>query len=183
MSSKRKSTVVRLDAYRRPAPVEPMDRNLDDVLRKAPIGFLYLDRALRCVKINPWLAAVYGVAPDAAPGRRLADLVPAVATTVAEDLERLLAGGSPVRRVVLIEQAGERHAFQHHFTPVYRPDGRVRGIDVFVCSVDRPAGSKAFHRSHESAAREGAKRMQSKLVRPGQTRAAGLAPTDAAVPQ
>lgn len=180
MSSKPKSTVVRLDAYRRPAAVEPMDRSLDDVLRKAPIGFVYLDRGLRCVKINPWLAAAYGVAPEAATGRRLADLAPSVSAAVAEDLERLLEGGSPLRRVLLVEQAGERRAFQHHFAPVYRPDGRVRGIDVFVCSVERPAGVKSFQRPQEGPARENAKRMQSKLVRPGQPRAAGLAPSDAA---
>ena len=152
-----------------------MDRNLDDVLRKAPIGFLYLDRALRCVKINPWLAVAYGISVDAAPGRLLADLVPAVAGAVAEDLECVVDSGSPVRRIVPVEQAGERHYFQHHFAPVYRPDGRLSGIDVFVCSVDRPPTHKKGPRPHEAPARDGAKRIPSKLVRPGHGEPSGLA--------
>lgn len=179
MSSKPRSTVTRLDAYRRraapPELPEPLDRSLDDVLRKAPIGFLHLDLGLRCVKINPWLAAAYGVALDAASGRALADLVPAVAAVVAEDLGRVVESGSPVRRVLPIERTGERHYFQHHFAPVYRPDGRLCGIDVFVCSVDRPAGARKAQRSHESPAREGTKRIPSKLVRPGHGEPSGLA--------
>src|SRR5690606_14190489 len=118
MSSKPRSTVTRLDAYRRRAQIVPMDRTLDEVLGRAPIGFLYLDHALRCVKINPWLGAAYGVGTDDALGRPFRSLVPGVAAVVEEDLTRLLDGGSPVRIILPVEHAGERTYYQHHFAPI-----------------------------------------------------------------
>lgn len=158
MSSRPRSTVIRLDAYRR-RKVPSMDRTLDEVLGRAPIGFLHLDSALHCLKINPWLAAAYGVAVDDAIGRPLRSFAPTVAAAVAEDAKSLLEGGSAVRMVVPVECAGETAFYQHHFMPVPGPEGRVRGIDIFVCNVDAPARVHEQRRSNEFRAREGAKRM------------------------
>jgi PAS domain-containing protein len=159
MSSDPKATITRLDAYRRRPAVRPMDRSLDDVLNRAPIGFLYLDHALRCSKINAWLAAAYGVAVDEAVGRPFREFAPTVAAAAAEELNRLLDDGSPVRIILKVERSGEKTYYQHHFAPVPGPDGRVRGIDVFVCNVDGPMRAQEQLRLLDGRARESAKRV------------------------
>src|SRR5690606_4670192 len=128
MGSKHRSKVTRLDAYRRRRAVRPMDRSFDDVIGRAPIGFMHLDGGLRCTHINAWLAAAYGIAVEDALGRPFREILPARAVELDRDLERLLDGGSALRLILRIERAGEKTYYQHHVAPVTADGGRVRGI-------------------------------------------------------
>src|SRR5690606_18889433 len=100
--------------YRRRRIVRPMDRSFDDVIGRAPIGFMHLDAALRCIHINGWLAAAYGIAVDDALGRAFREVLPARAAELDHDLERLLDGGSALRLILKVERAGEKTYYQHH---------------------------------------------------------------------
>lgn len=176
MSSKPRSTVTRLDAYRRRRAVPPMDRSFDDVMGRAPIGFMHLDRALRCVHINAWLAAAYGIAVDDAVGRPFRQIIPGRTAEIEHDLERLLDGGTALRLILRIERAGETAYYQHHFAPAVGDGGRVRGIDVFVCDVDGPMRAKEQLRMLDGRARLGAKRIPSRSSRQSDASATGTAP-------
>ena len=162
MSSKPRSNVTRLDAYRRRRLVAPMDRSFDDVIGRAPIGFMHLDGALRCVHINAWLAAAYGTAVDDALGRPFRQILPGSTAEIEHDLERLLDGGTAFRLILRIERAGERAYYQHHFAPAVGAGGRVRGVDVFVCNVDGPMRAREQLRTLDGRARVGAKRVPSR---------------------
>ncbi|HEX6996206.1 MAG TPA: PAS domain-containing protein [Gammaproteobacteria bacterium] len=176
MSSKPRSNVTRLDVYRRRRTVAPMDRSFDDVIGRAPIGFMHLDGALRCAHINAWLAAAYGIAVDDALGRPFRQLVPGRTAEIEHDLERLLDGGSALRLILKIERAGEKAYYQHHFAPAVGDGGRVRGIDVFVCNVDGPMRAHRHLRMLDACAREGAKRIPSRRTGAGGSSATGTSP-------
>lgn len=175
MSSKPRSTVTRLDAYRRRRTVRPMDRSFDDVIGRAPIGFLHLDSALRCTHINGWLAAAYGIAVEDALGRPFWQILPARAGELEHELERLLDGGSALRLILKIERAGEKTFYQHHFTPVPADGSRACGIDVFVCNVDGPMRAQEQLRLLDRG-REGGKRMPSRRAGSSKPTATGTSP-------
>jgi len=173
MSSKPRSNVTRLDAYRRRRLVVPMDRSFDDVIGPAPIGFMHLDGALRCVHINAWLAAAYGIAADDALGRPFRQVVPGRTSDIEHDLERLLDGGTALRLILKIERAGERAYYQHHFATAVGDGGRVRGIDVFVCNVDGPMRAQEQLRMLDGRSRLAAKRMPSRRAGAGDSSVTG----------
>ena len=162
MSSKPTSKVTRLDAYRRRRAVRPMDRSFDDVIGRAPIGFMHLDRALRCTHINAWLAAAYGLAVDDALGRPFREIVLARTAELDHELERLLGGGTALRLILKIDRAGEKAYYQHHFAPAVGDGGRVTGIDVFVCNVDGPMRAQEQLRMRDGRGRQEPKRMPSR---------------------
>jgi PAS domain-containing protein len=176
MDSKPRSKVTRLDAYRRRRTVRPMDRSFDDVICRAPIGFLHLDSTLRCTHLNPWLAAAYGIAVEDALGRPFRQIVPTCAAELDHDLERLLDGGTALRLILKIERAGEKTYYQHHFAPVVADRGRVRGIDVFVCNIDGPMRAQEQLRLLDGRAREGAKRVPTKRTGRDDSSATGTSP-------
>ena len=176
MSSKPRSNVTRLDAYRRRRLVVPMDRSFDDVIGRAPIGFMHLDATLRCTHINAWLAAAYGIAVDDALGLTFRQIVPTRTAEVDRDLEWLRDGGTGLRLILKIERAGEHTYYQHHFAPVLGDNGRGRGIDVFVCNVDGPMRAQEQLRLLDGRAREGAKRIPSRKSAPGESPATGTSP-------
>ena len=72
-------------------------RLLDTLLTSAPIGFVFLDRDLRFVRINGLLADMNGCSVAAHLGRTVAEIVPTLEATLREVTERILATGLPVR--------------------------------------------------------------------------------------
>lgn len=176
MSSKPRPPVTRLDAYRRRRHMRPMDRSFDDVIGRAPIGFLHLDAAMRCAHINAWLAAAYGIAVEDALGRPLHQVLPAHTAEVGRDLERLLDGGTALRLILKVQRAGETAFYQHHFAPVVGEGGQVSGIDVFVCNIDGPMRAQEQLRLLDERTREGAKRMPSRRKSSSGPPATGTSP-------
>ena len=176
MSSKPTSKVTRLDAYRRRRAVRPMDRSFDDVIGRAPIGFMHLDLSLRCTHINAWLAAAYGFAVEDALGRPFRQIVPARTAELDHELERLLGGGTALRLILKIERAGEKAYYQHHFAPAVGDGGRVSGIDVFVCNVDGPMRAQEQLRMLDSRGRKDPKRIPSRQTGSTSSPATGTSP-------
>lgn len=69
---------------------------LDTLLTCAPVGFAFLDRDLRFVRINDQLAEINGLSIEAHLGRTVADILPTLEATVREVTARILATGQPV---------------------------------------------------------------------------------------
>jgi PAS domain S-box-containing protein len=71
-------------------------RLLDTLLTHAPVGFLFLDRDLRFVRINERLAEMNGISMAAHLGRPVAEILPMLEATLREVTTRILATGQPV---------------------------------------------------------------------------------------
>ena len=71
-------------------------RLLETLLTAAPVGFVFLDRDLRFVRINDQLAEINGVSVEAHLGRTVAEILPTLEPTLLEVTELILATGQPV---------------------------------------------------------------------------------------
>jgi len=69
---------------------------LDTLLRTAPIGFCFLDRDLRYVRINEILAEINGISAEAHLGRHVSEIVPTLVDTLRAVTGRILATGEAV---------------------------------------------------------------------------------------
>jgi len=69
---------------------------LDTLLRTAPIGFCFLDRDLRYVRINEILAEINGISAEAHLGRHVSEIVPTLFDTLRAVTGRILATGEAV---------------------------------------------------------------------------------------
>jgi PAS domain S-box-containing protein len=71
-------------------------RLLDTLLTYAPVGFAFLDRELRFVRVNEQLAEINGCSVEAHLGRTVAELLPSLDVALREVTARILASGQPV---------------------------------------------------------------------------------------
>lgn len=78
---------------RRAAELQRVSVLLDTLLRTAPIGFCFLDRDLRFVRINERLAEINGIAAEAHLGRHVSEIVPTLADSLRDVTGRILATG------------------------------------------------------------------------------------------
>jgi len=69
---------------------------LDTLLRTAPIGFCFLDRDLRYLRINERLAEINGIPAEAHLGRHVSEIVPTLVDTLRAVTGRILATGEAV---------------------------------------------------------------------------------------
>src|SRR4051812_12928934 len=73
---------------------------LDALLEHAPLGVALLDADLRFMRVNPALAAMNGLTPEAHVGRTLAEIDPALAGAVTP-LHRRALRGEVIRELAL----------------------------------------------------------------------------------
>jgi len=69
---------------------------LDTLLHTAPIGFCFIDRDLRFVRINERLAAINGSSVESHLGRHVSEIVPSLLETIRDVTNRILATGEAV---------------------------------------------------------------------------------------
>ena len=69
---------------------------LDTLLLTAPVGFCFLDRDLRFVRINQRLALINGIPAEAHLGRHISEIVPALLEPLRAVTGRILATGEAV---------------------------------------------------------------------------------------
>ena len=74
----------------------PPESLLDALFEKAPIAIFVVDRELRYVRVNETAAALNGLPVAAHIGRRMPELLPALAETVAPLVARILESGEPI---------------------------------------------------------------------------------------
>ncbi len=107
-------------------------------LRNAPVGLCYLDKDLRYLQINEWLARINGISVDEHLGRTIADVLPEVSAGVEVQLRHVLETGEPIVDG-LVTATTPAHpttlrTYQHNYFPDRSADGDVIGI---FCAVDR----------------------------------------------
>ena len=142
---------------------------LDAFFQAAPLPAGFLDRDLRYVRMNPALAALDGLAPEQAIGRRLGEVRPDLAPALEPVYRGVLESGRPVRGVEVSGPrggAGEPGHFLADYFPVRTPDGEVTGVGLVALDVTE-------QRAAEEVRREEARLVET-LHRIGQSLAAEL---------
>ncbi len=124
---------------------------LDTLLHTAPIGFCFLDRDLRFVRINARLAQINGFSVEAHLGRHVSEIVPALVDSLGDVTGRILATGEAVLNH---EFSGETPAapgwmrtWSESWYPVRDNAGEVLGFGGIVEEVTaRKQAEEQIHR-------------------------------------
>jgi PAS domain S-box-containing protein len=129
----------------------PPESLLDALFEKAPIGLVVVDRELRYMQVNEAMAALNGLPAEAHIGRRMSELLPALAASVAPLVERILETGDPVPFVELCSDdpraPGRKAWFLGSGYPV-RVAGEIAGVGIVAIEITaRKETERALHES------------------------------------
>ena len=113
---------------------------LEEVYQEAPIGLCLLDHELRFVFVNKWLADLNGIDINQHLGRKITEVVPAVAGAAEQQLRGVLETGvAVIEGVIEVESPLEEHGksiFQHNYQPVWEGD-TVVGVSCVVQDITK----------------------------------------------
>lgn len=117
---------------------------LDALFSQAPVGIAYLDRDGRYVRINETLAAFNGLAVEAHPGRRAADVIPSLWPRVEPAFTQALEQGEPVLNREITGETAATGGETHHWLVSYYPVRTGREVTgVGVVAIDETARRRA----------------------------------------
>jgi PAS domain S-box-containing protein len=129
---------------------------LNTLFSCAPVGLAFVDADFRYIRINAYLAAVNGVAPEEHVGRTVAEVVPELAPTVEPLFRRVIETGEPVLNV---EVGGETDAapgvkryWLTNYYPVKPVEGAPVGVGVVVTEItERKLAEERLLRAQRAA--------------------------------
>ncbi len=121
---------------------------------EAPVGLCFLDRELRYVFINEWLAELNGTSVEGHLGRTVGEVLPEVAAGAELQLRSVLKTGVPVINGTVEAETpaepGQKRIFQHNYYPVLGDDGTVVGVSCAVQDItERERAEQALRKTHE----------------------------------
>jgi PAS domain S-box-containing protein len=127
---------------------------LSTVYATAPVGLAFLDRDLRVVMVNDYLAAVNAIPAAAHIGHTLPELLGARGVAVEEPYRRVLASGRPL---IEIEDSGDSPAepgvMRHwmcSYYPVYGADNELAGINAVVLDITERRAQEERNRDNQA---------------------------------
>jgi putative nucleotidyltransferase with HDIG domain/PAS domain S-box-containing protein len=115
-----------------------VDALLDTLEANAPVGFLFVDREFRYVRVNEALAAINGLPVEQHLGRLVAEVVPDLWPQIEPFYRRILDGDGPVLDVPMTGETAATGAAPGYFLASYFPvlvDDEVIGISVMVVEI------------------------------------------------
>jgi two-component system, OmpR family, sensor histidine kinase VicK len=146
------SEAVSLD-LRLLASATPLDE-LDTIYRTAPIGLAVIDRQLRYVRINEYLARINGASVEAHIGRTVRDMVPDLAEQAELALKNLLETGQPQLDVEFVcdvpGRPGVQGAWLEQWHPLRNDRGEIIGISVVAEDVTERRRTEHALRENEA---------------------------------
>jgi diguanylate cyclase (GGDEF)-like protein/PAS domain S-box-containing protein len=111
---------------------------LDTLLTTAPVGFGFVDRDFRIVRINETLAAINGSTVNDQVGRTVAQVVPKIWPTLQPVYQRVLDTGTAVINLEMTADTAADPDHEHHwlnsFYPV-RVDDEIIGIGIVIVDI------------------------------------------------
>jgi PAS domain S-box-containing protein len=127
---------------------------LANVYASAPVGLAFLDRGLRIIMINDYLAAVNGIPIASHIGRTLPELFGERGVAIEAHYRQVLASRRPL---IDVEDSGEppaepgvmRHWISSYY-PVYDPDGEMVGINAVVLDITERKRQEERNRDNEA---------------------------------
>jgi PAS domain S-box-containing protein len=110
---------------------------METLQQAAPVGFAFVDRDCRIVRINETLADVNGAPPDEHIGRTIAEMVPDVWAQMEHVYRRVLETGEPATNIEVERQRQGEPDFRHWLASYYpvRVDGEVLGLGIIVTDI------------------------------------------------
>lgn len=121
------------------------------LLAHAPFGFAFLDRDLRYVHVNDFLAEANGVPAGAHIGRTIREVVPSIADNLEPRLTEVLRTGQPVLNLelqgALPSDPEARRSWLANYYPVRGVAGDILGVGTVV--VDVTARRDALEALHQ----------------------------------
>ena len=123
----------------RTAELQRSNAQLETVYATAPVGLCFMDRQLRVVMINEYLARFNAIPAHAHLGRTLAEVLGEAGVAFEQGYRRVLDTGRPLTDV---EYSGEipaapgvvRHWISSYY-PVFGPDRVLMGINAVVLDI------------------------------------------------
>jgi two-component system sensor histidine kinase/response regulator len=127
---------------------------LATVYASAPVGLAFLDRGLRVIMVNDYLAAVNGIPAAEHIGRTLPELLGAKGMAIEEPYRRVLASGRPL---IEVEDSGDSPAdpgeMRHwicSYYPVHGPERELVGINAVVLDITERKAQEERNRDNEA---------------------------------
>jgi PAS domain S-box-containing protein len=112
---------------------------VDSLFASSPIGFAFLDRELRFIRINETLADLSGGSVEGHLGRTFREVNPEAAPIVEETLSRVLETGQPILGMELSRAASsapdQPRDWMLNAYPVRTADGRIIGVGGTVVEI------------------------------------------------
>jgi putative nucleotidyltransferase with HDIG domain/PAS domain S-box-containing protein len=129
---------------------------LDTLLATAPVGFLFVDREFRYVRVNEKVAAIHGSASVREHlGRTVAEVVPALWSQLEASYRRVLESGIEVLNVELSGETAEDPDHVHYWLESIYPvrvSGNIIGLGVVLVDItERQAHERALAALAETA--------------------------------
>ena len=112
----------------------------------APVGFAFVDRDCRIVRINETLAEINGASPDEHIGRTIAEMVPEVWAQMEHVYRRVLETGEPATNIEVERQTQGEPDFRLWLASYYpvQVDGEVLGVGVIVTDITERQEAEHF---------------------------------------
>jgi len=109
-------------------------KEIQSIYESAHVGLCVLDRSLRYVRINNYLAELNGIPASSHIGRTVRDVVPEVAPMVEELAERVFRTGEPVLNFEITgtSSSGPVRTLLTNFLPLKDPEGKGLGVNVVI---------------------------------------------------
>ena len=110
---------------------------LDALQSMAPVGFGFVDRDYRYVRVNETLASINGLSVEQHLGRTLAEVGPAAWPAIEPIYRGVLAGEAVINLAMTGETAAEPGELHHWLISMYpvRNDTEITGTGVVVVDV------------------------------------------------
>lgn len=133
---------------------------LDSMLENAPIGFAFLDREHRYVRLNQFLADMHEISLGQHLGQRAAAISPGeIAVQMDQYLTQVFETGQAVRNVELSREmpnsASGKRTWLMHFYPVHTQQNGVTWVGVIVVEITERLKSEETLRKTEKLAATG----------------------------
>lgn len=113
---------------------------LETLLTGSPVGFAFIDRELRFVRINEALASSTGLRPEHYIGRKVAEMLDELAPEFEPLVRRVIETSEPMVNLELCGRASKAHSEPHSwlvsFYPVQDPrGGPALGVGVVMIDI------------------------------------------------
>lgn len=128
-----------IEQERKSATIRQQFQEIEAVYEAAPVGLAFLDRDLVYRRVNARLAAFNGVPVEGHLGRRIGEVIPAVAEEIEPQLRRVVEEGEPLEdlevRGYTPGSPDQERVWLCSYVPQRNESGEVEGINVVVRDV------------------------------------------------
>ena len=114
-------------------------REIEALYAQAPVGLLFLDRDLRFVRINDYLAGIGGISARQCVGRTVAEVFPELASSLGPVLRGAMESRSPIIekevRGCAPATPGLERVWLVNLFPFEAPDGSILGLNGVIQEI------------------------------------------------